>query len=140
MAPLPKRSQADISKKIQALLNYVARAPGQNMEQIAKDLKSTTKALRLPMSKLIDEGAIVREGQRRASRYYPAGARVVSTVARKAKPARKTPRATKPVQKTNGASTDARLAATLGQALALAVLAGDDARATELARIVLGND
>ena len=64
------------------LLQYITANPGQRMEEIGEGMGITSRVARRPLSKLLDKGLIRREGQKRASRYYPAGAAPARTTTR----------------------------------------------------------
>ncbi|MFW6067026.1 MAG: hypothetical protein ACOC97_01720 [Myxococcota bacterium] len=68
-----RRSPRQMSQTMSALRTYVAQNPGARMEHISAALGRPTKELRLPVNKLLAEGAIRSEGHRRATKYYPAG-------------------------------------------------------------------
>lgn len=68
-----RRSPRQLAQQSRRLREHVQKHPGERMEQIATALGSSTKDLRRPMQQLIDEGAVRREGERRASRYFPPG-------------------------------------------------------------------
>lgn len=53
------------------LLDFIKSNPGQRVEQINKAIGTKTKELALPLKKLLAEGAIKSEGERRATAYYP---------------------------------------------------------------------
>lgn len=65
-----KRSAAEIEKTITSLQAFIASKPGQRMEQIGAALSTATKDLTRPLQKLLEAGAVRREGAKRASRYY----------------------------------------------------------------------
>jgi hypothetical protein len=67
-----KRSPEEIAETADQLLAYIRENPGQRMEAIAKALDSTTKDLTLPIKKLLQQGHVRVEGQKRATSYYPA--------------------------------------------------------------------
>lgn len=69
-----KRSPSEIRAEADKLLGYIEEHPGQRMEDIAKDVGMTTKDLSLPIKKLVGEDKVMTEGQKRATRYFPAGA------------------------------------------------------------------
>lgn len=79
-----KRSPEEIAATADQLLTYIRENPGQRMEAIAKALDSTTKDLTLPIKKLLLQGHVRVEGQKRATSYYPATG--------KSKPKRRGPR------------------------------------------------
>lgn len=68
-----RRSPRQLAQQSRRLREHVEKHPGERMEQIATALGSSTKELRRPMQQLIDDGAVRREGERRASRYFPPG-------------------------------------------------------------------
>ena len=70
-----RRSSDQLEQTAQHLQSYIAKNPGQRMEQIGDALGSTTRELRRPLQQLIDAGAVRREGEKRASRYYVGGAK-----------------------------------------------------------------
>ena len=49
---------------------FVAKHPGLRIEQINKQLSTTTKDLALPIRKLIAEGAIKTKGEKRSTTYF----------------------------------------------------------------------
>jgi len=67
-----RRSQVEVENLGEVLLAHVKKHPGQRGEQIASDLGTDTKTMRLPMKKLIDEGKVKTTGQRRGMCYFPA--------------------------------------------------------------------
>jgi hypothetical protein len=66
-----KRSPEEIAETADQLLTHIRENPGQRMEAIAKALDSTTKDLTLPIKKLLQQGHVRVEGQKRATSYYP---------------------------------------------------------------------
>ena len=65
------------------------------MENIAKALGSTSRALHRPTSQLLAAGTVERKGRKRASRYYPAAAPKKAAPKTRAKPKKKATKATK---------------------------------------------
>jgi predicted transcriptional regulator len=55
-----------------AFLAYVTANPGQRMEHIARELGLATPEMTLPVRKLLADGKISVDGQKRATQYYPA--------------------------------------------------------------------
>ena len=47
------------------------RHPGLRIEQINKELGTQTRDLALPLRKLISEGAVRTEGEKRSTQYFP---------------------------------------------------------------------
>ena len=67
-----RRSQVEVENLGETLLTFVKRHPGQRGEQIASELGTDTKTMRLPMKKLIEDGKVKTTGQRRGMCYFPA--------------------------------------------------------------------
>jgi len=66
-----KRAPEDIEAMGQKFIAFVKANPGLRIEQINKELGTTTKDLALPIRKLEAEGVITTKGQRRATQYFP---------------------------------------------------------------------
>jgi hypothetical protein len=67
-----KRRAEEIAQMAEAFLAHVTANPGQRMEHIAKELGLATPELTLPVKKLLADGKLRVEGQKRATEYYPA--------------------------------------------------------------------
>ena len=67
-----KRTAEEIAQMAEAFLSHVTANPGRRMEQIAKELGLATPELTLPVKKLLADGKLRVEGQKRATEYYPA--------------------------------------------------------------------
>ncbi len=67
-----KRTADEIAQMADAFLVYVTANPGQRMEHIAKELGLATPELTLPVKKLLADGKLRVEGQKRATQYHPA--------------------------------------------------------------------
>ena len=65
-----KRTSDDIEKMAEAFQAFVAKHPGLRIEQINKQLGTTTKDLALPIRKLIAEGALKTKGKKRSTTYF----------------------------------------------------------------------
>jgi hypothetical protein len=65
-----KRTAADLEALSQQVADFIASNPGLRIEQINKELGTTTKDLALPIRKLISEGAISAKGQKRSTTYF----------------------------------------------------------------------
>ncbi len=70
-----RRSQKQIDGLAKRLLSDIKANPGRRVEEIVKDLGVPTRDVNLPIKKLLASKAISRKGQRRATRYYPKGAK-----------------------------------------------------------------
>lgn len=68
-----KRDPQQLEALSAKLRTYIAKNPGQRMEQIAKSLGMATKELVLPARKLLADKQIATKGQRRATTYFPKG-------------------------------------------------------------------
>jgi hypothetical protein len=65
-----KRTPADLDALSDRFGSFVRANPGMRIEQINKQLGTTTKDLALPIRKLISEGAITTKGQKRSTTYF----------------------------------------------------------------------
>lgn len=66
-----KRSSADLEALSERFASFVIANPGLRIEQINKQLGTTTKDLALPIRKLISENRIKAKGQKRSTTYFP---------------------------------------------------------------------
>ena len=66
-----KRTSADLEALSERFASFVKANPGLRIEQINKQLGTTTKDLALPIRKLISEGVINAKGQKRSTTYFP---------------------------------------------------------------------
>ena len=66
-----KRTAADLEALSQRFAAYVKSNPGLRIEQINKQLSTTTKDLALPIRKLLAEGALKTKGTKRSTTYFP---------------------------------------------------------------------
>ncbi|MEP7049595.1 MAG: DNA-binding protein [Pseudomonadota bacterium] len=65
-----KRTPEELEQLIKKLHGYIAKNPGQRIEQIAASLDISTKELNLPAKKLISEKKLSTKGQKRATTYF----------------------------------------------------------------------
>ena len=65
-----KRTPEELEQLIKKLHGYVAKNPGQRIEQIASGLDISTKELNLPAKKLISDKKLSTKGQKRATTYF----------------------------------------------------------------------
>jgi hypothetical protein len=65
-----KRTPEDLEALSQQFGSFVKANPGLRIEQINKQLGTTTKDLALPIRKLISEGVISTKGQKRSTTYF----------------------------------------------------------------------
>jgi hypothetical protein len=66
-----KRPQGEISKLKDMVYGHIKEHPGERIEQINAHLGTRTSDLSLPLKKLISDGAVRTEGDRRATKYFP---------------------------------------------------------------------
>ena len=66
-----KRTSAELDKLGDAFLAFVNKHPGLRIEQINKQLGTTTKDLALPIRKMIEEGSLKTKGTKRSTTYFP---------------------------------------------------------------------
>jgi hypothetical protein len=66
-----KRTSADLEALSERFASFVKANPGLRIEQINKQLGTTTKDLALPIRKLISDGVINAKGQKRSTTYFP---------------------------------------------------------------------
>jgi hypothetical protein len=67
-----KRTADEIAQMADAFLAHVTANPGQRMEHIARELGLATPELTLPVKKLLADGKLRVQGQKRATEYFPA--------------------------------------------------------------------
>lgn len=66
-----KRTAEDLEALSAKFVSFVKAHPGLRIEQINKELGTTTKDLALPIRKLIAEKAISTKGAKRSTTYLP---------------------------------------------------------------------
>lgn len=66
-----KRTSADLEGLSTKFLAFVKSNPGLRIEQINKELGTSTKDLALPIRKLISESMITAKGKKRSTTYFP---------------------------------------------------------------------
>ncbi len=69
-----KRTSDELEGLSEKFVEYVRDNPGMRIEQINKQLGTSTKDLALPIRKLIADGTLKVKGQKRSTTYF-AGAR-----------------------------------------------------------------
>jgi hypothetical protein len=69
-----KRTANELEEMAERFHAFVAKHPGLRIEQINKQLNTTTKDLALPIRKMIAEGALKTKGTKRSTTYF-AGAK-----------------------------------------------------------------
>jgi hypothetical protein len=66
-----KRTAEDLEALSAKFASFVKAHPGLRIEQINKELGTTTKDLALPIRKLVAEKAISTKGNKRSTTYFP---------------------------------------------------------------------
>ena len=69
-----KRTSNELDELADKFHSFVGKHPGMRIEQINKQLGTTTKDLALPIRKLIADGALKTKGAKRSTTYF-AGAK-----------------------------------------------------------------
>ena len=65
-----KRSKDELVAVTQRVWEHIRANSGQGVEQIAKELGTSTKELSLPLRKLLADKKIVSKGEKRATKYF----------------------------------------------------------------------
>ena len=68
-----KRSSGELDKLADQFRGFVSKHPGLRIEQINKQLGTSTKDLALPIRKLISDGEIKTKGAKRSTTYFAKG-------------------------------------------------------------------
>jgi hypothetical protein len=66
-----KRTAEDLEALSSQVASFVKSNPGLRIEQINKELGTTTKDLALPIRKLLADNVITSKGQKRSTTYFP---------------------------------------------------------------------
>lgn len=70
-----KRTADELEQLQHEFLAFVSKHPGLRIEQINKELGTSTKDLALPIRKLIADGALKVKGKKRSTTYFPGRAK-----------------------------------------------------------------
>jgi len=65
-----KRSSVELDKLGDRFHDFVAKHPGLRIEQINKQLGTSTKDLALPIRKMIADGSLKTKGEKRSTAYF----------------------------------------------------------------------
>jgi hypothetical protein len=65
-----KRTPEDVARMGESVVAYVAKNPGQSVEQIGNALGQKTKELALPIIRMIEAKKLRTTGERRGTRYF----------------------------------------------------------------------
>jgi hypothetical protein len=66
-----KRPPDEIEQTMAQVQEFIQKHPGLRIEQINKQLGTQTKDLALPLRKLISDGMVRTEGEKRSTQYFP---------------------------------------------------------------------
>ena len=70
-----KRTGVELDKLADQFHAFVSKHPGLRIEQINKELGTSTKDLALPIRKLIADGELKTKGEKRSTTYFTSGER-----------------------------------------------------------------
>jgi hypothetical protein len=65
-----KRTSSDLDQLGEDFHTFVSKHPGMRIEQINKQLNTTTKDLALPIRKMISDGSLKTKGEKRSTMYF----------------------------------------------------------------------
>jgi len=65
-----KRTASDLEALSSQFVSFVTKHPGLRIEQINKELGTSTKDLALPIRKLVAEGVVKTKGKKRSTTYF----------------------------------------------------------------------
>ena len=84
-----RRSSEEIEEFAERIRKYVEANPGLRIEQVAKAMKLPSKAFARPISKLLAAGKLSKQGERRATAYFPPKAKAAAPKKARRSPAKK---------------------------------------------------
>ena len=67
-----KRAPEDLERLSESFVAFVSKHPGLRIEQINKEIGTSTKELALPIRKLVAEKRVKVKGKKRSTTYYAA--------------------------------------------------------------------
>lgn len=70
-----KRTAEELDQLADSFVEFVTKNPGLRIEQINKQLGTSTKDLALPIRKMIADGVIKTKGKKRSTAYFPGKSR-----------------------------------------------------------------
>jgi predicted transcriptional regulator len=65
-----KRSADDLALMGTVIKTWVEKNPGMGVEQIAKGVQMDSSTMKLPIKKLLADGALKTKGQKRGTKYF----------------------------------------------------------------------
>ncbi len=68
-----RRPSAQVEQAGAMMLELVKAKPGLRLEEIARELKASTKVLKLPALKMVKARVLRTEGQKRGTKYFAGG-------------------------------------------------------------------
>ena len=68
-----KRTPEEVDKMAERIKTFVHSRPGLGLEAIAKGIGTSTHELKLPVIKLLASRSLSKKGQKRGTKYFPAG-------------------------------------------------------------------
>ena len=66
-----KRTADELEQLADSFVEFVTKNPGLRIEQINKQLGTSTKDLALPIRKLLADGVVKAKGKKRSTAYFP---------------------------------------------------------------------
>ena len=66
-----KRTSDELDQLADSFVEFVTKNPGLRIEQINKQLGTSTKDLALPIRKLLADGVVKAKGKKRSTTYFP---------------------------------------------------------------------
>jgi hypothetical protein len=66
-----KRTADELEQLADGFVEFVTKNPGLRIEQINKQLGTSTKDLALPIRKLLADGVVKAKGKKRSTAYFP---------------------------------------------------------------------
>ena len=66
-----KRTAEELEQLADSFVEFVTKNPGLRIEQINKQLGTSTKDLALPIRKLLADGVVKAKGKKRSTAYFP---------------------------------------------------------------------
>jgi len=70
-----KRTSDELERTSDELLSFVTKNPGLRIEQINKQMGTSTKDLALPIRKMLADGTLKSKGKKRSTTYFPGKAK-----------------------------------------------------------------
>lgn len=68
-----KRTSVELERISDTIIDWITKHPGTRIEEMNKELGTSTRDLALPMRKLVADGVLTTKGARRATKYFVSG-------------------------------------------------------------------